>query len=144
MKKDNKSDYTINFTRKALAFSSQHTNLNEPEAVKALIAKLETRNGYKRNLCIAYNKFCKHYQIQWTMPKMQITILEQTTPKGDKTMNNPNTKTQGKTSNPMDNQQENKEKILRVMTELRNWRILDGERRARLIWRTYVTNMGYS
>jgi hypothetical protein len=26
------------------------------------------------------------------------------------------TETQGKTSNPMDNQQENKEKILRVMT----------------------------
>jgi hypothetical protein len=28
----------------------------------------------------------------------------------------PNTKTQGTTSNPMDNQQETKEKILRVMT----------------------------
>jgi hypothetical protein len=31
-------------------------------------------------------------------------------------MENPNTETQGKTTNPMDNQQQNKEKILRVMT----------------------------
>jgi integrase len=68
MKNDNKSDYTINFTRKALNFLSKHTNLNEPEAAKAFIANLQSRNGYKRNLCIAYNKFCKHYQIQWTMP----------------------------------------------------------------------------
>jgi integrase len=68
MKNDNKSDYTIKFTNKALTFLSQHTSLNEPEAVKALIAKLQTRNGYKRNLCIAYNKYCKHYQIEWKMP----------------------------------------------------------------------------
>jgi integrase len=68
MKNDNKSDYTINFTRKSLTFLSKHTSLSEPEAVKAFIANLQTRNGYKRNLCIAYNKFCKHYQIQWQMP----------------------------------------------------------------------------
>jgi hypothetical protein len=40
MKNDNKSDYTIKFTNKALTFLSKHTSLNEPEAVKALIAKL--------------------------------------------------------------------------------------------------------
>jgi len=68
MKNDNKSDYTINFTRKALSFISKHTALSEPEAVKAFIAQLKTRNGYKRNLCIAYNKYCRHYQIEWKMP----------------------------------------------------------------------------
>jgi len=69
MKKDNKSDYTINFTRKALTYLSKHTTLNEPEAVKLLIATLNSSDGYKRNLCIAYNKYCKFYKIAWNMPK---------------------------------------------------------------------------
>jgi len=69
MKKDNKSDYTINFTRKALVFLSKHTTLSEPEAVKLLIAELESSDGYKRNLCIAYNKYAKFYGIIWNMPK---------------------------------------------------------------------------
>jgi integrase len=68
MKKDNKSDYTINFTRKALTMLSKHTSLGEPEAVKLFISTLKTSDGYKRNLCIAYNKYCKLFQIQWTMP----------------------------------------------------------------------------
>jgi integrase len=68
MKNDNKSDYTINFTRKALNFLAKHTSLKEPEAVKHFIAQLKTSNSYKRNLCIAYNKYCKFYRIEWTMP----------------------------------------------------------------------------
>ena len=69
MLKDNKSDYTINFTRKALTFLSQHTSLAEPEAVKLLIATHKASDGYKRNLCIAYNKYCKFYDITWNMSK---------------------------------------------------------------------------
>jgi len=70
MKKNNKSDYTINFTRKSLAHLSKHTSLNEPEAVKMLIADLKNvTDGYKRNLCIAYNKYAKFYGIEWKMPK---------------------------------------------------------------------------
>ena len=69
MKKDNKSDYTINFTRKALSFLAKHTSLDEPEAVKLIIAELKASDGYKRNLCIAYNKYAKFYGITWTMPK---------------------------------------------------------------------------
>jgi len=68
MKNDNKSDYTINFTRKVLNFLAKHTSLSEPEAVKHFIAQLKTSNSYKRNLCIAYNKYCKFYKIEWTMP----------------------------------------------------------------------------
>jgi integrase len=68
MKKDNKSDYTINFNRKALSFLSKHTSLAEPEAVKLFIAELKTSNSYKRNLCIAYNNYCKFYNIAWNMP----------------------------------------------------------------------------
>jgi integrase len=69
MKKDNKSDYTINFTRKALTYLSKHTSLAEPEAVKLFIATHKASDGYKRNLCIAYNKYCKFYDIAWNMPK---------------------------------------------------------------------------
>jgi integrase len=69
MKKNNTRDYTINFTRKALSYLSKHTSLEEPEAVKMLIAELRTSDGYKRNLCIAYNKYAKLYGINWTMPR---------------------------------------------------------------------------
>jgi hypothetical protein len=50
------------------------------------------------------------------MPKVQITILEQTTQTKGEEMTTPNTETQGKTTNPMDNQEETKQKILRVLT----------------------------
>jgi len=69
MKKDNKSDYTINFTRKALNSLAKHTSLDQPEGVKLVVAELKTSDGYKRNLCIAYNKYAKFYGIAWTMPK---------------------------------------------------------------------------
>jgi integrase len=69
MKKDNKSDYTINFTRKALTYLGKHTSLAEPEAVKLLIATLKTSDSYKKNLCIAYNRYCKHYKIEWNIPR---------------------------------------------------------------------------
>ena len=69
MKKDNKSDYTINFTRRALTFLAKHTGLREPEAVKLFIATHKASDGYKRNLCIAYNKYCKFCNVTWNMPK---------------------------------------------------------------------------
>ncbi|MDH5374335.1 MAG: site-specific integrase [Candidatus Bathyarchaeota archaeon] len=68
MKNNNKSDYTINFTRKALSYLSKHADLNEPEQVKQFIANHQVSNGYKKNLCIAYNKYCKYYKIEWEMP----------------------------------------------------------------------------
>jgi integrase len=69
MKLDNNSDYTTNFTRKALNRISQNASLDKPEQVKMFIAMLKTTNGYKRNLCIAYNKYAKLHNIQWQMPK---------------------------------------------------------------------------
>jgi len=68
MKNNNRSDYSIKFTDKALTYISKHANLNKPEEVKTFIANLQTSNGYKRNLCIAYNKYCKYYKIEWEMP----------------------------------------------------------------------------
>lgn len=69
MKLANKSDYTINFTRKALNTISNHADLNKPDEVRMFIAMLKTTDGYKRNLCIAYNKYAKFYNIAWNMPK---------------------------------------------------------------------------
>jgi hypothetical protein len=37
--KDNKSDYTINFTRRALTFLGQHASLAEPEAAGLFVAR---------------------------------------------------------------------------------------------------------
>ena len=68
MKNNGKSDYSIKFVDKALTYLSKHADLNKPEQVKQFIASLQTSNGYKKNLCLAYNKYCKHYQIQWQMP----------------------------------------------------------------------------
>ena len=69
LKNDNKSDYTIEFTRKALTLISKHTALNEPEAVKAFIASIEKTDSYKKNLVTAYQHYCDYYQIQWKRPK---------------------------------------------------------------------------
>ena len=68
MENDARSKYTIHFTRKALNLLTQHTNLEDPEQVKTYIAKRNSGNGYKRNLAIAYNKYCKYYEIKWNMP----------------------------------------------------------------------------
>jgi len=68
MKIDNKAPTTIEFTRKTLTFLSKHAPLTQPETVKAFIATLETSDSYKRNICIAYNRYCNFYQIQWNKP----------------------------------------------------------------------------
>ena len=68
MKNNGQSEYSIKFANKALTFLSQHTNLDQPEQVKQFIANRNVSNGYKRNLSIAYNKYCKYYNITWEMP----------------------------------------------------------------------------
>jgi integrase len=84
--KEKKSDYTINFTRKALTYLSRHTSLSEPEAVKLFISTLKTSDGYKRNLCIAYNKYCKFYMIKWNMPIYREEAKNITLPTKEKIM----------------------------------------------------------
>ncbi|MBA7675136.1 Tyrosine recombinase XerC [subsurface metagenome] len=68
LKNQNRSDYTIKTTSKALTTISKYADLNKPEQVKAFIANKQSGNGYKRNLSLAYNKFCDFYKIEWTMP----------------------------------------------------------------------------
>jgi integrase len=71
MKADGKSDYTINFTRKALPRIQQYAPLTQPEAVKTFIATLNVSNGYKKNLCIAYNRYCQFAHIKWNRPRYE-------------------------------------------------------------------------
>jgi integrase len=71
MKADGKSDYSINFTRKALNYIKKHAPLTQPEAVKAFIATLNVTTGYKKNLCTAYNQYCKFTQTIWNKPKYE-------------------------------------------------------------------------
>ena len=68
MKNKGKSDYSTHFVDKALKYISKHADLNEPEQVKQFIANLQAASGYKKNLCLAYNKYCKYYGIKWEMP----------------------------------------------------------------------------
>ena len=84
MKNNNKADSTIDFTRKALMFLSKHINLSEPKAVKQFIAQMGKKNGYKHNLCIAYNHCCKFYQIPWILPVYRNEEREIIPPKKDK------------------------------------------------------------
>jgi integrase/recombinase XerD len=69
MKNENLSDYTIRFASKALKRISKQANLSKPETVKRFIANLQVSNGYKKNLCLAYNKYCEYYNIEWQMPR---------------------------------------------------------------------------
>lgn len=69
MKNNALSDYTIRTYDMALTHIARYADLNQPEQVKQYIANKNVCNGYKRELCIAYNKYAKHYGIEWKMPK---------------------------------------------------------------------------
>ena len=71
MKADAKSDYSIRFTRKALIRIQQHAPLTQPEADKAFIASLNVSTGYKKNLCTAYNQYCKFTGLSWNKPRYE-------------------------------------------------------------------------
>jgi len=68
MENNGKSKYTLKNYAKLLKFLSKNTKLNNPEEVKRFISKIDGSNGYKKNLCLAYNKFCEYYKINWEMP----------------------------------------------------------------------------
>jgi len=71
MKNQNKSNYTITTTDKALITISKNADINDPEQVKQFIANLNVSNGYKKILCTAYDKYADYYQIPWQMPRYQ-------------------------------------------------------------------------
>jgi len=68
MKNNAKSDYSIKFVDKSLTYLSKHADLDKPDQIKQFVARLQTSNGYKKNICWAYNKYCKYYKIEWQPP----------------------------------------------------------------------------
>ena len=68
MENDGRTDGTIKNTAKLLRTLELHTDLENPQAVKHFIASKKISNNYKRNLCIAYDKYCKYYKIEWEKP----------------------------------------------------------------------------
>jgi len=72
MRNNAKADNTIKNTAKALRRLDRDTDLNNPEQVKQYIANMQVSDGYKKAFCVAYNKYCKHYEIQWQMPKYRV------------------------------------------------------------------------
>jgi integrase len=68
MESNGKSKYTLKNYAKLLKFLSKNTNMNNPEEVKKFISKRNGSNGYKKNLCLAYNKYCQYYNIKWNIP----------------------------------------------------------------------------
>jgi integrase len=68
MKKEGKADTTIRNVSKALERLARSCNLDDPEAVKTFIATLDRKNGYKRQLCYAYNVHVRVHGLTWTKP----------------------------------------------------------------------------
>jgi integrase len=69
LKKQGLSKYTIENTNKKLKVLAKHCNLNNPETVREFIAKFDRKDGYKRALCYAYNKYAIFHKLQWNKPK---------------------------------------------------------------------------
>ena len=53
---------------KALRVIEKHANLDNPETVRTFLATLDRKNGYKRNLCYAYNSHCTIHNLTWNKP----------------------------------------------------------------------------
>ena len=64
-----KAKASIIATNNQLKHLQRFADLSKPETVKIFIANKTTSNSYKLKLCQAYNFYCKHYKIEWTMPK---------------------------------------------------------------------------
>jgi len=45
------------------------TNLQDPDAVKTFVATYDRKNGYKRNLIMAYEHYARLYNFTWIKPK---------------------------------------------------------------------------
>ena len=68
MKKEGYPESTLKATSRRLRNLSQFCDLDDPEDVKACIAKKNVSDAYKRNLARAYGYYTKVNGIQWSKP----------------------------------------------------------------------------
>ena len=69
LKKSGKALDTIKNINKCLQRLSKDCDLNNPESVLIFVATLERKNGYKRNLIMAYEHYVNQFDLQWKKPK---------------------------------------------------------------------------
>jgi integrase len=69
LKKRGKAESTIRFTRKALMLLAEHSNLENPESVRDFICGFDRKEGYKKNLCVAYSNYVKVHGLTWDKPQ---------------------------------------------------------------------------
>ena len=72
MQKKGRAEATIKNTRKALNVLAKHADLHKPEVVKGFIAQFDRKNGYKKNLCFAYDNYVKVHNLQWERPNYYV------------------------------------------------------------------------
>jgi len=63
-----KSKYTIEYVNKSLTHLSKHADLSKPEEVKQFIASKNVTDSTKKNLCFAYEQYCRYYKMKWEAP----------------------------------------------------------------------------
>jgi integrase len=69
LKKKGRANDTLKNIRKALEVIARHTNIDNPESVRTYITTLDRKNGYKKNLCSAYDHYVKLHGLTWEKPK---------------------------------------------------------------------------
>jgi integrase len=69
LKKEGKAEATIKNIGKCLKVLARHTDLDNPDSVLTFVATYDRKQGYKRNLIMAYEHYVKLYCLKWTKPK---------------------------------------------------------------------------
>jgi integrase len=72
LKKKGRANATIKNVSKALNALEKFCDLDKPEQVRTFIATFDRKNGYKRNLCFAYDNYVKVHGLQWERPKYYV------------------------------------------------------------------------
>ena len=84
MENNNRSQGVINSTRKELNNLARNADLNNPNEIKALIARMKTGNAYKTMLVQAYNRYVKYYKLTWEKPTYHVESQEVYVPTDEK------------------------------------------------------------
>jgi len=84
LENEGKSKSVINSTIKELNNLARNADLNNPDEVKCLIARMKTGNAYRRMLVQAYNRYAKYYKISWEAPKYKVVSREISVPSDEK------------------------------------------------------------
>jgi integrase len=68
LKKKGRADATIKNVGKALSTLAKYCNLDKPDSVRTFIATFDRSNGYKKQLCFAYDNYAKFHGLTWDRP----------------------------------------------------------------------------